>query len=204
MTDKTQDVWGEVAEIGALIRFARSRCDADTPSVKALNNALDLLGQSALASLSASPDGLVGELEALADGKTWHSEASCFESALEPGRWYVDGHGTGRFATEIGASGERDAKLVATLLRNLPRILTALRNRDDVLEERASIVAYMNGKADRLEKSLEKIWNESRGGLTHKDKHDFEDRVERLRLYARSIERGEHRNLKGGHNDQAG
>ena len=86
-------------------------------------------------------DGLAEELERLAEGKHWHHTADHFQSEVEPGRWYVsDGH-TGRFATEIGATSERDAELVALLLRNLPAILAALKDRDVVLEEAARAVA---------------------------------------------------------------
>jgi Lar family restriction alleviation protein len=56
------------------------------------------------------------------DGATTDSFAgmrgpfSAFQSTIDPGRWYVGNGQTAYFATEIGSSGERQARIVADLL----------------------------------------------------------------------------------------
>lgn len=49
-----------------------------------------------------------------------------FQSTHEPDRWYVsDGH-TALLATEIGASGQAEAELVAAMFNALPNLLFSL------------------------------------------------------------------------------
>ena len=119
MTDNTQsDVVEKAAEIGALIRFARSRCDADTPAVKALNNALDLLGRAALRSdrdavvewqpIETAPkgDGQYGP-----DILLWQAGVSG-EQKIGMFHWFVDGF--------VADGWEHDPALNPTHWRSLP------------------------------------------------------------------------------------
>lgn len=46
-----------------------------------------------------------------------------FQSTIEPDRWYVSDGRAAIFATEIGASGQAEAELVAATLNALPHLL---------------------------------------------------------------------------------
>ena len=65
----------------------------------------------------------VEEMEAFRrGGEPWYA----FRSTIEPDRWYVGRGKVAILATEIGASGEREARLVADLYNTLPALLLRL------------------------------------------------------------------------------
>lgn len=63
--------------------------------------------------------------ELLAKARTW-LPWDAFQSTIQPDRWYVSDGQTGLFATEIGATGENEARLVAEAINALPALLDAI------------------------------------------------------------------------------
>lgn len=93
---------------------------------------------------------------------------TAFQSTIEPDRWYVATDRVALFATEIGASGEREARLIADLLNRHAALCVIetsakakeqgpdapiLRQLGEISDEaRARIRRIMNGEAaeDRI------------------------------------------------------
>lgn len=104
--------------------------------------------------------GLASNIKALAKGRDWLPQAAAFRSTIDPERWYVACENTGRFATEIGATGPLDAELVAVLLRNLPDIISALEQEDAAhatIHQLGESAAKAAGEVERLREALELI-----------------------------------------------